>query len=319
MRPRHVYLHHEPSADAPAYTLKLVSAGGAPITVSDALVRFATAYGTTGYALAAANLKLEDEDGKSLAADAVLPCGLPAGADVFVRSSEPAQKLSDEAAPIAAAAGVAAVTAASRPALVSVSSAPGVAQSSQAGVYAKAGSAIAASQAKMGENSYYYSVGKQKAAPANTVVKAAPPPPSANPTAPMPQAVTTRPTTLPEQTFSSHSYIDDDGVVKVHINLAGANNLPAGAVWCGFRERSFDLKVTAASENKLLRLHIPILGEPIDPAACLVKKRNGKLIVVLAKLEKDKSWYELRKTKGVGDSEFSKIVPDGGELTEFVL
>ena len=32
-----------------------------------------------------------------------------------------------------------------------------------------------------------------------------------------------------------------------------------------------------------------------------------------------KSWYELRKTKGVGDTDYVKIVPDSGEPTEFVL
>ena len=30
-------------------------------------------------------------------------------------------------------------------------------------------------------------------------------------------------------------------------------------------------------------------------------------------------WYELRKTKGIGDSEYAKIVPDSGEAVEFTL
>ena len=64
--------------------------------------------------------------------------------------------------------------------------------------------------------------------------------------------------------------------------------------------------------------HIPILGEEVDPPKCVVKRKAGKLILVLAKREADKVWYELRKTKGVGDSEFGKIVPDGGEDVEFI-
>lgn len=321
--PRHLFLHHEPSDGAPPYTLKLVTAG-APLTVSDALGRFAAAYGATGHELATAGLQMEDESGKCLRADAVLPCGLSAGADAFVRSDEPPKKLSAEAAPIAAAASAAAVAAAARLTMPSQpAEAPMGEESRQAGVYTRSGSAIAASQAKMGENSYYYSVGKNRAAPAGTAVKAAPAPPSAvaaTPSQPMPQAVTSRPAKLPEQTFSSHSWLDDeDSGVKVHINLAGASNLPAGAVVCIFRERSFDLKVTLASEHKLLRLHIPILGELIDADKCVVKKKSGKLIVVLAKHDKEKSWYELRKTKGVGDTEYTKIVPDFGDEHEFVL
>ena len=107
--------------------------------------------------------------------------------------------------------------------------------------------------------------------------------------------------------------------MKVHINLAGAGHLPAGAISCLFRERSFDLRVTMASEGKLMRLHVPILGEKIDEAKCTVKRKTAKLIVVLHKLDKSQPWHELRKTKGVGDYEFNKIVPDGGEATEFVL
>ena len=40
---------------------------------------------------------------------------------------------------------------------------------------------------------------------------------------------------------------------------------------------------------------------------------------MLAKRDSAKQWYELRKTKGIGDSEYGKIVPDGGEDTTFTL
>ena len=92
--------------------------------------------------------------------------------------------------------------------------------------------------------------------------------------------------------------------------------LPAGAITCDFRERSFDLKVT--SEGKILRLHIPILGEEIKEAECVVKKKTSKLILCMPKREA-KGWYELRKTKGVGDTEYSKITPDAGEPFVFTL
>ena len=112
--------------------------------------------------------------------------------------------------------------------------------------------------------------------------------------------------------------LDDEKQVKVHVPLAGAAALPAGAIECDFRERSFDLRVT--HEGKRLRLHVPILGEEICPDKCSVKKRSsGKLIVVLAKKDESKGWYELRKTKGVGDTEYHKIVPDAGESVIFTV
>ena len=81
---------------------------------------------------------------------------------------------------------------------------------------------------------------------------------------------------------------------------------------------SFDLKV--AHEGKRLRLHVPILGEHITPEACKVmKKASGKLIIVLAKADPTKGWFELRKTKGVGDTEYNTITPDDGPSTLFTL
>ena len=46
---------------------------------------------------------------------------------------------------------------------------------------------------------------------------------------------------------------------------------------------------------------------------CGCRVRAGKLIVRLAKRDGSKGWYELRKTKGVGDTEWHKLVPDAGE------
>ena len=133
---------------------------------------------------------------------------------------------------------------------------------------------------------------------------------------PPPVKVSERPAKLPEQTITSYSFLDDEDVAKVHINLAGAGLLPAGAVVCDFRERSFDLRVT--SGGKVLRLHIPILGEEIKEAESVVKKKTSKLIVCMPKREA-KGWYELRKTKGVGDTEFHKITPDAGEPFVFTV
>jgi hypothetical protein len=321
----------------------------APVTVADALSSFAVAYSGTGYQLNRSDLTLVDEAGKPLGSDnAVLPCGLKPGADAFVRSKVAPVALSPEMAAAAAAKATAAKAAAARPVAVaaakpaaaavgsssssSSSSAAavdvsGAEESRQKGVYAKPGSAIAASQAKMGENSYYYSVGRNKAvapgkphsgkpggdgAGGDGGVVAAP----ADAVIPPPVKVAERPAKMPEQTITSYAFLDDDDVAKVHINLAGAGLLPEGAVVCDFRERSFDLRVT--SGGKVLRLHIPILGEEIKEAECVVKKKPSKLIVCMPKRE-SKGWYELRKTKGVGDTEYSKITPDAGETCVFTI
>ena len=123
--------------------------------------------------------------------------------------------------------------------------------------------------------------------------------------------------TLKEQTLSSYSFLDDGAKAKVIIPLAGATALPAGAVTCDFRDRSFDLRVGTATH--VLRLHIPILLEEIDQHASTVRAREGKLLVWLVKRKPETNWYELRKTKGVGDTEFAKIVPDAGESVVFTL
>lgn len=269
----------------PAYTMKL-ELGSAPLTVHSALQHFAEAYASkTGHSMQPQALCTDSGD--ALGPTAILPCGLPSGSDLFVHSAAtPTKGLAAQLqTPAAATAGAAA---------------------ERNRVFAAPGSAIAASQAKMGENSYYYSVGKNRApAPAAAAL-------------PVPKAVGVAPQQLREQTIASYSMLDDGALVKVYIPLAGAGTLAAGAVTCYFRERSFDLRVTT-DEKVMLRLHIPILLEEIDPQASAVKVRSGKLVLTLPKADASKSWYELRKTKGIGDTEYDKIVPDGGDAVTFTV
>ena len=244
----------------------------------------------------------------------MLPCGLPPDVDVFVRSTMAPLPLADAAIATAAAAAKAAIAAAAHPSVAAKASGAGISveEQRQKGVFAKPGSAIAASQAKMGENSYYYSVGKNRAAdPTGVVTPAVPVAPR------QPKAVIVQTQKLPQVTITSYSMIDDDKLIKVQLPLAGAGSLADGAITCHFRIRSFDLHVQ--QEAKELRLHVPILCQEIDAEKSLVKKRAGKLIVVLAKKDPEQPWYELRKTKGVGDSEYNRLSPDAGEATTFTL
>ena len=312
-----MFLHFEDAT--PEFTTK-VGISGRPMTVHEALGQFALAYGSTGYELSVSSLELVDESGLALALDAVLPCGLPPDADAFVRSSIAPAPLAEAAVASAAAAAKAASAALARPhaAVAAASTAPSAAlplsaeEMRQKGVYAAPGSAVAASQAKMGENSYYYSVGKHKARDPTGVVTA--PVPIATPA---PKAVFVKPAKLPEATITNYAMIDDEKEIKVQVPLAGAGTLAEGAISADFRIRSFDLRVV--HENKELRLHVPLLCQEIDQEKCVVKKKTGKLIVVLHKKDPEQPWYELRKTKGVGDSEYNKLVPVAGESTKFTL
>merc|ERR1712146_832150 len=97
--------------------------------------------------------------------------------------------------------------------------------------------------------------------------------------------------------------IDGAKKVKVQCPIPGVQTLPPNSITCDFRDRSFDLRVMR-TPTQCLRLHVPILLEEIDQQACSVVVKAAKVVVILAKRDADKTWYELRKTKGVGDSEF---------------
>ena len=95
-------------------------------SAAEALVQFAAAYAKkTGRTLQVSALRMSTERGRTLEPTAVLPCGIPSGSDLFVGGAQPVL-------------------------------APGA---TDAPVYAKEGSKVAASQGKMGENSYYYRLG----------------------------------------------------------------------------------------------------------------------------------------------------------------
>ena len=131
-------------------------------------MQFAAAYAKkTGKTLQVSALRMSTERGRALEPTAVLPCGIPSGSDLFVGGAQPVL-------------------------------APGA---QDAPVYAKEGSKVAASQGKKGENSYYYSVGK------NSGEEAAALKPDLRGTSAAPSAPK-------EDTLASYSLSDESGVVK---------------------------------------------------------------------------------------------------------
>ncbi|KAG8466232.1 hypothetical protein KFE25_001988 [Diacronema lutheri] len=161
--------------------------------------------------------------------------------------------------------------------------------------------AIRASQASKGEISYYYSVNKNLG---NTIVPAEPR---------VPRAVYAPGHAVREQTIASFAMLDGDGRVKVNFPLAGAKRLPSNGICAGFFDRSFKLAIRPDASTEL-SLNVPLLCEPINQHGCVVKVLEGRVVVQLAKRQADRIWYELRKTKGVGDTEYDKLVPWEGEL-----
>lgn len=89
---------------------------------------------------------------------------------------------------------------------------------------------------------------------------------------------------------------DDGALVKVFVELDGVGALPADRISCAFHELKFELKVRL-DDHSVRRLAVPELKHPIDAAASSVLVKPNKLILKLAKLDKEKFWFELLAKK----------------------
>lgn len=172
-----------------------------------------------------------------------MPCGLPAGTDLFVVTDSAGQRAGDAAASTAAAAAEA--------------------------------SAVRASQAKLGENSYYYSVNKNLG---NTITEPEPL---------VPKAKRVVSAVLRQTTISNYAMIDGEGKVKVNIPLAGAQALAANAIVLSVFDRAFKLRIRTDASSELT-LNIPILLEEIMQHECAVKVLNGRVVIHLPKRDADR-------------------------------
>jgi len=272
-----VYLHLESLGDG--HTIKLDLRGDAPVTVGQALTAFVREYSpASGATLEAHAIALQTEAGRLLRPEWVLPCGEAPRADLFVVPSTNAVVTGN-------------------------SSADAAGSGSQQALSVAQVDAIRASQAKMGDNSYYYAVNKNLG---NTITPL-------EPNVPRAIAALSHSHLVREQTIASYAMMDGEAKVKVNIPLAGAKSLPSNGIAVGFFDRSFKLKIRPDA-NTELSLNVPLLLERIEPAQCSVKVLDGRIVLHLVKREVDKIWYELRKTKGVGDSEYDKLVPWEGKL-----
>jgi len=150
--------------------------------------------------------------------------------------------------------------------------------------------AIEASKIKARDKSYYYWQHK--------ATGEAPAPREA------PKQIRTRTATTAEtlvfKTISAYSFVDDDSLVKVYITMPGVGALAAGQIESEFAARSCSVRVLGYNGANH-RLQVPKLSEEIIPEQSRVVIKQDSLIVRLAKVKKDHHWYELHKTKGIGE------------------
>mmetsp|Transcript_55650 Transcript_55650/g.90132 ORF Transcript_55650/g.90132 Transcript_55650/m.90132 type:complete len:398 (+) Transcript_55650:79-1272(+) len=102
------------------------------------------------------------------------------------------------------------------------------------------------------------------------------------------------------KTVGSYSFEDDGGFVKVYILFKDIGALADESVVSEFDERSCCVKIMGY-QGFNHRLQVPKLSEEIVPELSSVKKRKDSILIKLAKKKKDHHWYELFKTKGIGE------------------
>lgn len=101
------------------------------------------------------------------------------------------------------------------------------------------------------------------------------------------------------KTVTAYSFENTDAFVKVYVTLPGVGALPKEKVECDFDVRSFSLRIFDYNGFNH-RLQAPKLSEEIKPEESSFKVLKDTVVVRLRK-GRDYHWYELHKTKGIGE------------------
>ena len=104
------------------------------------------------------------------------------------------------------------------------------------------------------------------------------------------------------QTIAKYAFDSEGGYVSVYITLPGIQELPASNFEFEAQERSMSLRIMGYKGFNH-RLQVPKLSEFIDPKKSTFKVKKDMVLVKLCKIKKDFHWYELHKTKGIGETE----------------
>lgn len=102
------------------------------------------------------------------------------------------------------------------------------------------------------------------------------------------------------KTIAKYSFESEDGFVKVYITLPGVGQLPSEGIQFDCQTRSMSLRILNY-QGFNHRLQVPKLSEDIIPEQSKFIVKKDMVIVKLCKVKKDFHWYELHKTKGIGE------------------
>jgi hypothetical protein len=105
------------------------------------------------------------------------------------------------------------------------------------------------------------------------------------------------------QTISAYSFENDNPFVKVYIRLPNIGAHPREKITTEFKARfmCFAVHEFGDSMPNNWRLQVPLLSEEIDPGQCTVSIKGNTAILRMKKVKVDYHWYELHKTKGIGE------------------
>jgi len=102
------------------------------------------------------------------------------------------------------------------------------------------------------------------------------------------------------KTIAKYAFESEDSFVKVYITLPGVGDLPPEGHEFECQERSMSFRIYNY-QGFNHRLQVPKLSEEIIPAQSSVRIKKDMVIIKLAKVKKEHHWYELHKTKGIGE------------------
>jgi len=102
------------------------------------------------------------------------------------------------------------------------------------------------------------------------------------------------------KTIESYGFENADPYVKVYVTLPGVGSLPKDKFQCDFDVLSFSLRIFDYNGFNH-RLQVPRLSNDIKPEESSFKVLEDTVVVRLRK-GKDTHWFDLHKTRGIGES-----------------
>jgi len=106
-------------------------------------------------------------------------------------------------------------------------------------------------------------------------------------------------------TLEKYTYEDKTGMVKVYIPFEGVGTLPKENIICNFGPRQFELLVNNAQDGKNYRFACGKTHGLLNYEECTYSIRDKRVVLNLKKeLDSCDSWYELFKTRAVGEKEY---------------